>query len=121
MGSEGAVADQSRDHEEVADRVGAVRRDVAGVVGDFTGGDGPAGAGGAGGVAHLLLLFVEALLRHFLPGKAQVALCGDEPEADIRAAAEEDRAAVAVVLFASEVFGDRLVREIAGGENVRYL
>ena len=64
------------------DGVQALKREIAGVIARLPRAARPADEGGAEGIAHFLLLFVERLLRHFLPGKAQVALCGNHPQPD---------------------------------------
>src|SRR4051812_20411797 len=68
--------------------------------------------------ANFLLLFVEHLLRHFLPGEAKVANHRHEAETDATARREQHRAGVAVVLLATEIIFDRAMREIAGGDDV---
>ncbi len=115
---EDAVAQQVRHLVPVADGVEALERQVVGVVGGLAGGAGPADERRAEALAHLLLLLVEDLLGHLLPGEAQVAHGGDEPQADGPPRREEQRALVAVPVHPLEELGDRLVREVAGGEDV---
>ena len=70
-------------------------------------------------LADLLRLLVQHLLRHLLPREAQVALHGDHAQADDAAGREQQRPRVAVVIFAREMLRDRIVRQVAGGDDVR--
>ena len=70
-------------------------------------------------VAHLLLLLVEHLLRHFLPDEPQVADHGNHAQADRFAGRQEQRPVVAVVVLPGEEFLGRRVGQVAGGEDVR--
>jgi hypothetical protein len=69
---------------------------------------------------HFLRLDVEDLLRHLLPGEAQVAGHGDHPQTDRAAGRKVHRPAIAVVLPLAEEAFDRLVGEVARGYEVRH-
>ena len=75
----------------------ALEREVVGVVAGLAGGFRPAEQGGAQRVADFLLLHVEHLLGHFLPGEAQVADGGHGAQADGFPLREIERALVVVV------------------------
>ena len=91
----------------MSDGVETLKRKVVGVVGRFADGPGPANERGAQGVAHLLLLLVEDLLRHFFPGKAEVAFGWDHAESDGTAGRKVQWPGIGVVIDG--------VEEVAGG------
>jgi len=69
-------------------------------------------------LAHLLRLCIQHLLRHLFPGKAEVALHRDHPQADAPSWRKQDWAGIVIVALRREVSGDGFVGEIAGGEDV---
>ena len=75
----------------MADGVQALERQVVRVVAGLARAAGPIDEGVAQAVAHLLLLLIEDLLRHFLPDEPQVADGGDHAQADRFAGREEQR------------------------------
>ena len=93
-----AVAQQVGHFVPVAHRVQALHRQVAGVIAAFTQLPGPRDQRGTQAFADLLGLLVEQLLRHFLPGKPQVALHRHQAQADAAARRKQQRAGVAVIL-----------------------
>ncbi|SPE42576.1 hypothetical protein SBA3_620002 [Candidatus Sulfopaludibacter sp. SbA3] len=70
-------------------------------------------------LADLLRLFIQQLLRHLLPGKTQVALGGHQAQADGASLRQHQRTRVVVILPGVQVLFNRLVRQVAGRENVR--
>ena len=70
---------------------------VVGVIAAFARLARPADQGGAQAVPHLLRLLVEQLLRHLLPGKAQIARHRHHAQADAAPWRKEQRACIAVV------------------------
>ena len=87
-----AVAQQVGHLVPVADRVQALGRQVVGVVAALAHALRPADERGVQALLHLLRLLVEQLLRHLLPGKAQIARHGHQAQAD-RPPRREDAAA----------------------------
>ena len=79
----------------------------------------PLDEGGTEAVADFLLLFVEELLGHFLPGKAQITDGGDEAQANRAAGREQEGAVVVEVTGAEEVIRDGLMSEVTRGDEVR--
>ena len=116
---EHAVPEQIGDFEPMTDRMDALGREVVGVVAPFAAAACPLNESGMKAGADLLLLFIEHLLRHFLPGKAEVAHHGDEAEADAAAGREQHRAGILVVRGLLQVIRNGIMGEIAGGEDVR--
>ena len=116
-----AVAQQVGDFVPVADRVQALLRQVVGVVAAFAHASRPADQRSVQAVEHLLRLLVEQLLRHFFPGKAQVARHGDQAQADDPAgrqvAAGRDSRSCWRTARVSAI---GLVGQVAGGDDVRH-
>ncbi len=94
-----AVAEQVGHLEPVPGRVQALQRQVVGIIAAAAGGLGPGDQRGVQALADLLRLHVEDLLRHLLPGEAQVAGHGDHPQADRAARREQQRPRIAVVVL----------------------
>ena len=72
-----AVAEQVRDFIPMPNRVQTLKRQVVSVIADLPGIPRPADKGLPQTVSNLLLLFVQNLLRHFLPGEPEVANSGN--------------------------------------------
>ena len=117
--AENAVAEQVRHLVPVADRVEALQRFVVGVVGPLPGGLCPADERGLDTFADLLLLLVEHLVRGLLPSEAQVADHRHQPQPHRHSWRGQHRTGIAVGAVLLEVAADRVVREVAGGEDVR--
>jgi hypothetical protein len=115
---ESSVAKEIGNLEEVPDRMEALEGEIVGIIGGFAGAGGPLDEGVAEAFADFLLLFVEALLGHFLPLEAEVAFGGNEAEAHGTALGQEERAGITVVVGAFDKAFDRRVGEVAGGEDV---
>ena len=69
----------------------------------LTHGAGPTDEGGVQALADFLLLLIENLLRHFLPGEAEIALGGNEPQADGAATRKMEWAGVVVAIVTLEI------------------
>ena len=95
-----AVAEHVGHLEPVAGGVQALQRHVVGVVVAAAGRFGPADERGVQALADLLGLHVEDLLRHFLPGKAQVAGHGHHPQADRTARRGQQQPGIRLALLA---------------------
>ncbi|MGC4051391.1 MAG: hypothetical protein QM757_18690 [Paludibaculum sp.] len=80
--AQGAVAQEVGHFVPMAHGVEALLGQVVGVVGGLAERGGPVHQSGANAVADLLLLVVEHLLGHLLPGEAKVAGGGHEAQAD---------------------------------------
>ena len=114
-----AVAQQIRKLEPMADGMQALARQVVGVVAALAGAARPPHQGVAKAVAHLLLLFVQQLLRGVLPEEPEVAQHRDQAQADGPAGREHQWPRIAVVLPLGEKRVDGIVGEPAGREDVR--
>src|SRR5674476_1080410 len=97
----------------------ALHRQIVRIVGPLARLRGPLDERGVQALADLLRLLVQHLLRHLFPGEAQVALHGDHAQADDAPGREHERPGVMVVALAGEMLLDRIVRQIAGGDDVR--
>jgi hypothetical protein len=78
-----AIEQQVGHFVPVSDRVQALHGQVVGVVARLARLSRPRDQRVTQALAHFLLLFVEHLLRHLLPGEAQVARHRDHPQADV--------------------------------------
>src|SRR4030095_9523160 len=107
-----AVPEQIGQFKEVANRMQALERDIVRVVACLTGCDCPVRQGGAQRLAYFLLLFVEHLLRHFLPHESQITLRRNESKAHIGSAAQEHRPGIAIVLLAAQAIADRTMSQV---------
>ena len=114
-----AVAQQVRHLIPVADGMQTLRRQVVGVVAALARLLRPVDQRGVQALAHLLRLLVEQLLRHLLPGKAQVARHGDEAQPHRPPRREQQRAGIAGIPRPRQKVGDRRVRQVAGSDDVR--
>ena len=103
----------------MADRVQALHRYVIGIAGAFAHVPGPGDECGAQAVAHLLRLVVEHLLRQIFPGKSQVSFHGHKAQPDGASGRKQQGAGVVVVALGAEVRLDRIVRQVAGSDDVR--
>jgi hypothetical protein len=115
---QGAVPEEVGDLVPMSDRMQALQGKVVGVVGGLAGRCRPVEEGLAEAVADLLLLFVQALLGHFLPGEPEVADGGDESQADAAAGREEEGSGELKVGVLIEEGLNGLVGEVAGGDQV---
>ena len=94
------------------DRMEALEWKIVGVVAGFANRLGPADERRAQGVAHLLLLLVENLLRHFFPGKAKVALGGNHAKTNGAARRKMQWSGVGIVSDGIEEVTGRAVSEV---------
>src|SRR2546423_4973653 len=101
------------------DRMQALQRHVVGVIGSLTSVPGPSNECRSQTFPHLLRLFIQDLLRHLLPNKAQVVLCWNHAQTNRTARREQQWAGVAVVMFPPQKFLDRLMSQIARRANMR--
>jgi hypothetical protein len=92
--------------------------EIVGVVAGFAGGGSPLDQGSAEAFPDLLLLFVESLLGHLLPGEAEVTDGGDEAKSDAASVGEEERAWIGVIPGMLEEALDRVVSEVTRGDDV---
>ena len=97
----------------------ALHGQIVGIVAALARLRGPVDQRGVQALADLLRLLVEHLLRHLFPGEAQVALHGDHAQADDAARREQQRSGVVVVALAGEMLLNRIVGQVAGGDDVR--
>ena len=114
-----AVAKEVRHFVPMADGMKALEGKIVRVVGRLAGGARPTDERIAKAVAHLLLLFVKDLLRHFFPRETQVAHGRHQAQPDGFARRKPQRPIVTVVLLMSEELRQRRVREVARREDMR--
>jgi hypothetical protein len=70
-------------------------------------------------LTYLLRLRVQQLLRHLLPGKAEIARHRDRAQADAASRRKQERPGIAIAVLRGEVGGYCFVGEVAGSDDVR--
>ena len=68
---------------------------------------------------HFLRLLVEKLLGHLIPREAEVTQCRDQAQPDDTSGRQKHIAFVAIGVFPFQILPDGLMREIAGGDDMR--
>src|SRR5437879_5142830 len=97
----------------------ALQRDVIAVIRRFSSVASPADERRSQTLPHLLRLLIQDLLRHLLPKKAQVVLRWNHAQPDRTTRRKQQRARIVVVALRLQKFLNRLMSQIARGENMR--
>ena len=114
-----SVSQEIRNFVPVSNRMKTLQRHIVRVVGRFSSVASPSDERRAQALAHFLRLFIQNLLRHLLPEKAQVMHGRNHAQADGAARREQQWTRITIVALPPQELVDWLMGQIARRKNMR--